>query len=149
MASAAAKKSPAPKSKAAPKAAPAPKAPKAEKAPKAPAAEKPAKVERLKQNGLTRPLAGSTTGIVWDIADRLSTPGNPAQRADVLKEAIEKHGTKDATAASQYQSWRKFHGFQGRSNVQFGRRKEDIAANDAAAPAKAKRAPAAKKKATA
>lgn len=89
------------------------KAPAAAKAPKAEKAAKPAatKVERLRQNGQTRPTAGSTTGKVWDIADRISKKENrPATRAEVMKEYCEKGGGKPATCATQYGRWRTFWG---------------------------------------
>lgn len=154
MAAKPAPKTPAKKTAPAAPAAPAPKTEKAPKAPKPPKEEKPKVVREKGVNGLSRPLPGSTTGVVWDIADRLSTRDKngaitiPAPRAAVLAEAKEKHGTKDATGASQYQSWKAFHGIKG--NVQPPKErvaKEPKAPKAPAAPvAPAKKAPA--KKAT-
>lgn len=73
------------------------------------AAAKPA-VERVNQNGVTRPAAGTKTGTVWDIADKLSAKaGEPAVRASVIEEAAKSNIPK-ATVSTQYQRWRKFHG---------------------------------------
>jgi hypothetical protein len=73
----------------------------------APKVEKPAKVI---QNDVTRPKAGTQTGDVWAIADELSAAaGAPATRKSVL-EATKAKGINDATAATQYGRWCKFHG---------------------------------------
>lgn len=85
-----------------------PKAEKPKKEPKAP------KVEREKKNGVTRPAAGTKTGRVWEIADKLSAEKKaPAERADVLKEG-EAEGINPATVTTQYGQWRRFHGLKGR-----------------------------------
>lgn len=68
------------------------------------------KVEKIEQNGVARPKAGTATGNVWAIADELSNAaGKPASRADVLKAASDA-GINSATVATQYGKWRKFHG---------------------------------------
>lgn len=75
------------------------------------------KVERPKQNDVTRPGPGTATGRVWEIADELSADiGEPAVRGDVLKVA-ESEGLNPATAATQYGRWRKFHGLGRYSNT--------------------------------
>jgi hypothetical protein len=76
------------------------------KAPKAP------KVELPKANGVTRPKAGTQTGRIWDISDALSAEeGKPASRKDVLAAALAE-SINEATAATQYGKWRKFHGLK-------------------------------------
>ncbi len=76
-------------------------------------AEKPAPAPaQPKQNDVTRPKDGTKTGQVWAIADKLSGEGDstvPATRGDVMK-ACEAAGLNQATAATQYGRWRKFHG---------------------------------------
>jgi hypothetical protein len=75
-------------------------------------AAKPTKVEvaKVEQNGIIRPSADTTTGKVWEIADRLSKAKKaPAARADVLAETSAL-GINDSTAATQYGKWCKFNG---------------------------------------
>lgn len=68
------------------------------------------KVERLRQNGFTRPVGGKT-GRVWDIADKISEKQKrPATRAEVLAQAVDKEGAKKSMAATQYSRWRAFFG---------------------------------------
>ncbi len=67
---------------------------------------------KIEQNGITRPGPGTSTGKVWDIADKISAKLKaPAPRADVLKEA-ETAGINAATASTQYGKWRKFNGLK-------------------------------------
>ena len=76
----------------------------------APAAEAPVKVERVKQNGVTKPAAGSKTGAVWDIADKISAEKQrPALREEVM-EAGKAAGLNNGTIATQYARWTEFHG---------------------------------------
>ena len=95
------------------KSAPAPK-PKAAPAAAAPA-EKPAKapkepVVKDTQNDVTRPKAGTATGNVWDIADKLTAKlGRAATRAEVMEKAVEAQ-INEATVATQYQRWRVYNG---------------------------------------
>lgn len=64
------------------------------------------------QNGITRPGAGTGTGKVWDIADRLSAETQkPAERGAVIK-AAEAEGVNISTASTQYGRWRQFHGLK-------------------------------------
>lgn len=75
-------------------------------------AEKPAKVEREKMNGVTRPSAGTNTGKVWGIADSISEKeGRPATRAEVVA-AGEKAGLNPATVTTQFGQWRRFYGIK-------------------------------------
>jgi hypothetical protein len=77
---------------------------------KAPAKKEAApKKERITQNGIVRPAAGTKTGKVWEIADKISQDSKaPATRADVLKEC-EAAGIVSATGATQYGRWCKFN----------------------------------------
>jgi|SRR5690606_16775405 len=62
------------------------------------------------QNGVTRPRSGTATGRVWEIADELSAAaGEPVARKDVMAQAKEE-GLNEATIATQYGRWRRFHG---------------------------------------
>ena len=93
------------------KAAKAPKAAKPAKAVKAPKVVKP-KIERVRQNGQTRPQAGSKTGLVWDIADSISSKmKRPALRNEVFDE-LEKQAKEPsyAMAGTQYSRWCAFYG---------------------------------------
>ncbi len=89
--------------------------PKVEKAPKAVKAPKPVKekIERLRQNGQTRPQPGSKTGLVWDIADAISEKlKRPALRNEVFDE-MDKRTKQDfstAMAGTQYSRWCAFYG---------------------------------------
>lgn len=89
-------------------------APVAPPAPPAPTTEAPAApvtVQRVRQNGFTRPIAGTKTGLVWDVADELSAKlGRPAKRDEVIEEY--KRRVPDAmsgTMSTQYSRWCGFH----------------------------------------
>ena len=72
------------------------------------------KIERERQNGVTRPL-GAKTARVWAIADELSTElGEPAQRGALLDRCREE-GLNPNMSATNYSLWRKFHGLTGRA----------------------------------
>lgn len=76
------------------------------------APEKPAKVEREKANGITRPSAGTATGKVWEIADSISATNNrPATRAEVVAAGAEA-GINPATVTTQFGQWRRFYGIK-------------------------------------
>lgn len=64
-------------------------------------------------NGVTRPKDGTQTGRIWAISDEFSRshPGKPAERKEVLEKAASE-GLNDATAATQYGRWRKYHGLK-------------------------------------
>lgn len=76
--------------------------------------ETPAKVEKVKitQHGITRPEPTSTTGKLWEIADRESNRlGAPAPRKLVTDAYMaEVPNANIATANTQYARWVKFHG---------------------------------------
>lgn len=112
---AAAKKAPAPKApakKTAPKTPPAPKAAKEPKAPKAPK-EKAPKADRIEQNGVKRPKAGTTGDKIWSTADSLSAKKkSPASFEEVNKALGE--SVNEASQRAGYQRWRKFNGLKGR-----------------------------------
>lgn len=70
------------------------------------------KPAREKQNGVTRPSAGTNTGKVWEIADGISEKnGKPATRAEVV-EAGAKVGLNPATVTTQFGQWRRFYGIK-------------------------------------
>ena len=74
----------------------------------------PVTVERERQNGFTRPLAGTKTGLVWDIADKISAEKQrPALRDEVMAEyKAQVEGASDGTISTQYSRWCGFHGVQ-------------------------------------
>lgn len=75
---------------------------------------KPAKVvvEKLSQNGVTRPSEGTKTREIWDISDQISQElGEPAGRKEVIAECL-KRDINESTGATQYARWRKFHGIK-------------------------------------
>lgn len=98
---------------AAPPAAAAPaKPPKEPKAPKPPKEPKSKRVHELQpnQNGITRPVAGTKTGRVWELCDQISAnTGKPAERKDVIA-AGTAEGLNVATITTQHGRWRDFHG---------------------------------------
>lgn len=110
----AAKKTTAPKAPAK-KAAKAPAAPKPEKAAKAPKApkEKPAKEERIEQNGVKRPKAGTTGDKIWSTADSLSAKKKSPASFDEVSTALG-DSVNEASQRAGYQRWRKFNGLKGR-----------------------------------
>jgi hypothetical protein len=98
-----------------------------------PKAKKSAKVEKDKENGITRPKAGTTCAVIWDIADSLSAKTRqPAQRADVLKAALAKK-INEKTITTQFGRWRKYCGLKGRTAAP----KKPAKAKKKAKPAKA------------
>jgi len=91
----------------------------AKKTPKAPAApkSKPAKATKEpkakrapqeQMNGVAIPREGTTSAAVWNVANKLSAKGAPAERHAVM-EACAKEGINEATVATQYQRWRIAH----------------------------------------
>lgn len=76
-----------------------------------PKKEKEAKAPRLRQNGHTRPVPGSKTGVVWDIADAISSKmKRPALRNEVFDEYSKKVPDASAgTCGTQYSRWCAFH----------------------------------------
>ncbi len=83
----------------------------AEAAP-APAPVPAAKPARDKANGVSRPSAGTATGNVWAIADKISTEkGRPALRAEVTAAGAEA-GINSSTVTTQFGQWRRFYGLK-------------------------------------
>lgn len=82
---------------------------KKEAKPKAP------KIERIVQNGVTRPADGTKTGLVWLICEQLSDlpAGKVVARADLMKEG-EVHRLDPSTISTQFSRWRRFNGIKGR-----------------------------------
>jgi hypothetical protein len=74
------------------------------------AAEETAAPTKVEQNGIVRPKAGTTTALIWEIADAKSKEaGEPAKRKDIIDAAIAQ-GLNAATVATQYGRWRVFYG---------------------------------------
>lgn len=108
--------------------------------------EKPAKPERERKNGQTRPLAGTLTGTVWEIADAITTAQKkaPATREQVSVKYKEKVGAdaSDGTINTQYSRWVAFNGHQDalkeqRAKVREANAKAKADEKNAAAKAKA------------
>lgn len=97
-----------------------------------------------KQNGIKRPDAGTLTGSLWDIADRLSNEKNaPATRKEVVDTYLaEVPNSNVATANTQYARWVTYHGVADR--IAESRKAESLAkkeeAKKAREEAKAKKA---------
>lgn len=113
--------------------------------------EKKHTVERLRANGFTRPLDGTLTGLVWEIADRLTKAngGKPVTRKEVetvyIKEAASRGHTASAgTLNTQYSRWVGFNGYQAALKAA-----RDAIKAKADAEAKEKKDAAAKEKAEA
>lgn len=120
---------------------------KAEPKPEVEKTKKP-KIERLRQNGHTRPLPGSKTGIVWDIADKISEKlGRPALRDEVFEEYSKKvPDASSGTCGTQYSRWVAFHNAAGAiKKYRDSLDTEKQAKKEAAAKAKADKAAAAAK----
>lgn len=101
---AASKKSP-PK-KAASKAAPAKKA--------APKKSIEGATDKVVQNGVPRPRAGTSSEKIWSTADDISRKEKrPAQRSEVM-EALADSGIPATSVTAGFQHWRKFNGLSGR-----------------------------------
>lgn len=68
-------------------------------------------VSRERQNGFTRPLPGTKTGLVWDVADELSEKlGRPAKRDEVIEEYKKREpNAMPGTMSTQYSRWCGFH----------------------------------------
>jgi len=84
----------------------------AEKAAKM-AAKESAKVEKVEQNGISRPKADSETGKVWLVCDNLSASLQRVPSREEVLTASAEVGVNPATTATQYARWRKFHGVTG------------------------------------
>lgn len=78
---------------------------------KAEASEK-AAVEKIVQNGQTRPRDDSRSGKVWALFDQATAErGDTAAVADVLQEAMA-IGMTEGSVRSAYSHWRKFNGIE-------------------------------------
>ena len=72
------------------------------------------KVEREKQNGITKPIDGGPSNQIWDAADAAQAElGRVPGVGDILPD-LEAAGIKTATIKAAYAHWRKFHGITGR-----------------------------------
>lgn len=102
---------------------------------------------REKKNGQTRPLKGTTTGLIWDLADYLlDLNGFPPSRAQVwaiYKEQVP--NPKEATTATQYSRWVQFHGLREAVKAAHGAGNAEAKAAKAAEKAAAKEAKSAEK----
>lgn len=96
----------------------------------------PATPPREKQNNITRPIAGTLTGKLWDIADQVSAELKaPAPRKTVIDRYMkEVPGANRATANTQYARWVVYWGVADKLKVA----RETARAADADAKAKAK-----------
>lgn len=85
--------------------------------PKKVAKPKKPKIERIVQNGVTKPADGTKTGLVWVICDELSDlpSGKVVPRADLMKQGAV-HQLDPSTISTQFSRWRRFHGIKGRTS---------------------------------
>lgn len=100
------------------------------------------KPARLRKNGQTRPEAGTKTGKIWDIADRITAETNVvATKEEVWAEYQTKvDGPAEATVATQYGRWVIFHGYQEQVKAARKAAKDAKAGAEADEKAKAKQA---------
>lgn len=95
-------------------------------------AEQKATIVKIQQNGITRPKAGTVVGGIWDFCDAKSAElGRPVKRGEAM-EPLAKDGLNEATIATQYGRWRKFHGLQRTEEVKAAESAEREAAKAAA-----------------
>lgn len=109
----------------------------------------PQPIQRERKNGHTRPLAGTKTGMVWDIADAISKEqGSPALRDqvfDAYKKAVP--DASDGTISTQYSRWCTFHGVRDvLKKIRADQKAKEQAEKDKVKEAKAKEKAAAKAK---
>lgn len=106
------------------------------------ATEEVTKPARQRKNGQTRPEAGSKTGKIWDIADRITAETNVvATKEEVWEEYKTKvDGPAEATVATQYGRWVIFHGYQEQVKAARKAAKDAKAGAEDAAKAAAKQA---------
>lgn len=107
------------------------------------AAPAPAPVQRVRQNGFTRPIAGTKTGLIWDIADEISArEKRPAKRDEVFTEYQKRvPDAMQGTMSTQYSRWCGFHKVS--DALRKMRADEKAAANTEATAEAAKKAEAA------
>lgn len=101
-------------------------------------ADKP-KIERIRQNGVTRPAEGTMTGAIWQAADNLSAH---FKRPVLMAELVENLGEdyNRSTVATQYNLWCNFNGVtaaQRKAIRDEGKAEEKAAVEAAKAEAKA------------
>lgn len=131
---------------------------KAELKPEVEKTKKP-KIERLRQNGVTRPGGNGKCQFVWDTADKLSAKhGRPALRDEVIAAVLkERPDSSVPMIGTNYSLWVRFHNAAGaikqyRDSLNAEKHKAKAAkeaekkANAEAAKAKADKAAAAKAK---
>lgn len=70
--------------------------------------------DRAKQNGVTRPSAGTTCAQVWMLADHMTKFTGTCARLSSVIDAAKELGINQYTARTQYACWRKFNGITGR-----------------------------------
>lgn len=103
-------------------------------------AEVVAKPKRERKNGQTRPEPGSKTGLIWDIADKITgATGVVATKDEVWADYQGKvEGPAEATVSTQYGRWVIFHGYQEQVKAQRKAAKDAKTAGEADEKAKAK-----------
>lgn len=62
-------------------------------------------VERVKQNGVTRPMSGTVTGMIWDTADQWSAHFKRPVLLNELRDAFKDHDINPGTLSTQYNHW--------------------------------------------
>ena len=73
---------------------------------------KPAKVERVMQNGVGQPKAGSICRAIWDNLDALFAADGGVPQPFQMRELAVKNGWNVTTAQVQSLMWRRFHNVQ-------------------------------------
>jgi hypothetical protein len=68
------------------------------------------KSERVKQNGILHPIAGSKCGQAWAIFDQVSAAKQAPAPISECIELAEKAGLSVGNVRAEYGQWRKFHG---------------------------------------
>lgn len=100
-------------------------------------AEKAEAAKRVSQNGITQPLPGSISGVLWAVYDEVSqAKGGPAALSEVMEPALAT-GNKKPTITSAYAHWRKFYGITGRIESDADRAARETKAQEKAAKAEA------------
>jgi hypothetical protein len=77
------------------------------------AAKEASKAQKIEANGVVRPKSGTKTGRVWEISDELSAALKRPVERKLVMEAAAKESINEATCATQYGRWRKYHGLKG------------------------------------
>jgi hypothetical protein len=76
-------------------------------------AQRAQRADKQQQNNITRPQAGTKTGLVWDVADEIThKKGDAAAIAEVrADQRLRQHN--EHTLKTQYARWRQYHGIKG------------------------------------